>query len=74
MYLEQNVYPEIFRDKITGRIRKNKEAAEKAKLFIEEIDVTTCNDGKYAAELRKRFVYTMGGEAAVEDWKYSMAL
>ena len=62
-------HPEIFRNKITGHIRKNKEAAEKAKLFIEKIDVTTCNDMKYAKELRKRFIYTMGGTAAVEDWK-----
>ena len=39
-----------------------------AKLFIEEIDVTTCNDLKYATELYKRFVYTMGGKEAVQAW------
>ena len=32
-YSEQNVYPVMYRNEITGRIRKNKEAAEKAKLL-----------------------------------------
>ncbi len=67
-YSEANVYPPILRQS-NGRLKKDADAARKAKKFHTEIDVTTCNDLKYAEELLKRFIYTMGGAAAVQAWK-----
>ncbi len=55
-----NVYPPIVRDG-NNRIAMNEEASE----FHKKIDVTTCNDLQYAAELLGRFFYTMGGPDAV---------